>query len=242
MVFFTLLGVTFFCRLGLWQLARAQEKSLLFAQFGKAQSAQAALAKPLTLAGALGAIAAERYVPVVLTGMLLPGKTVLLDNQTQAGVHGVQVFQLLQTDDNQQLLVALGFLPAAQDRSAFPAPEVQQGPLLLRGLLAPPPSTGLRMGQDADAAGAQLLITRFDWPALERFFGRAPILPYVLLLAPESGPTHSALNAGTPYLRQWRPATFTAQRHQAYATTWFGLALTVLATFLLLHRKKRSPL
>ena len=130
------------------------------------------------------------------------------------------------------MLVARGFMPIAPDRSAFPTPEIPLGDIYLTGMLAPPPSSGIRLSMDTLSAldSNRLLATRIETDALALKFA-LPLLPQVL-----------QLDAKSPYgyLRNWKPATFGPEKHRGYALTWFGLALTVLIVFLLLHRPERK--
>lgn len=236
MVILTLLGVAFFLRLGFWQLSRAAEKDLLLAEFqsGNQVSQQ-------TLTQALVQLRAQRFARVEMRGKFLPVPTVLLDSQREGGNIGVTVFNAFQPyaepgDDPliqlPAMLISRGFLPIPPDRSAFPSPEVPVGDVYLTGMLAPPPSSGIRLSADtlSTLTSNRLLATRIETDALALKFA-TPLLPQVL-----------QLDATSPYgyVRNWKPANFGPEKHRGYALTWFGLALTVLIVFLLLHRSERK--
>jgi surfeit locus 1 family protein len=229
MVGLTALGIAFFCTLGSWQLRRASYKDQLFADFASS-SAQS----ETSLDAALRKIADTRYVRVSIRGEFLPSPAILLDSQRHASQIGVGVYSLfVPSDDTRRMLIARGFVPIAPDRSRFPAPDVPSGELVLTGLLAAPPSSGIKLSEnDSTALDAdRWLATRIDPLRLaERF--KQPIVPYVLLLDAD----HSAGFAG----RDWKPASFGPDKHRGYALTWFGLALTVFIVFLLLHWR-RAP-
>ncbi len=235
----TLLGIGFFLRLGFWQLDRAAFKDALFRNF---QQGSGAAAMPLETAILQASVSSSQlganvYVPVQVSGQFVPAKTILLDNQSRDGQYGVQVYQLLERPKGDAVIVALGFLPAARDRSAFPNPAVAAGPQRLRGLLAQAPASGLILADDPPNVGAIDLVSHFSFARAERFFGRSNLVPMVLLLDQKQ----SGLNAVEPYVRRWLPNTFPPEKHRGYALTWFGLAATVLIVFLVLHRKKHEP-
>jgi surfeit locus 1 family protein len=231
----TLLGIGFFLRLGFWQLDRAAFKDQLFQNFQQGSGAE-----PLNLPGAIvkarllsGRVGANIYLPVSVSGQFLAGKTILLDNQSVDGQYGVQVYQLFDSSDGEALVVALGFLPAARDRSKFPTPKIAEGQQQLRGLLAYPSAGGLALAEDPPQQGAIDLVTRLSLPRARQFFDRPKLLPLILLLDPKQ----SGLVSSDSYVRKWLPNTFPAEKHRGYALTWFGLAATVLIVFIILHRK-----
>lgn len=236
MVILTLLGIAFFLKLGFWQLSRAAEKERLLAEFrvGNQVSEQ-------SLAKALVQLRSQRFARTAIRGKFLPVPTILLDSQREGGKIGVAIFNAFQAYSEPGenplaqlpvMLVARGFMPIAPDRSAFPTPEIPLGDIYLTGMLAPPPSSGIRLSMDTLSAldSNRLLATRIETDALALKFA-LPLLPQVL-----------QLDAKSPYgyVRNWKPATFGPEKHRGYALTWFGLALTVLIVFLILHRPERK--
>ena len=205
-----------FAALGAWQWQRATQKAGLLARW------QAALvAPPLALAAALEP---GRTLPARAegAGRFVADATVLLDNQVREGRAGVMVLSLFQPDGaHRALLVNRGWIALdAQRRLATPLSAVD-GAVQVSGLLAPPPSAGLRVDNAPWRAGAEPpLLNWLDLPALARQFGRE-LHPGVLLLD-ESAPFG--------YARAWQPLpnTLPPARHRGYAVQWFGLALTVL--------------
>lgn len=225
-------GLAFFLTLGFWQLGRAEFKRTLYANFLAGSGAH-----PATLTGALEKWQPNHYEPVQLRGEFIAGKTVLLDSQTQDGQVGVQVFQGFQSE-GKTVLVALGFIAIARDRSQFPTPAVPSGQQRLRGLLANPPASGLKLGEMGEAPqSATWLVNRIEIPALSQFFD-APLIAPVLLLDPNlSTDSLSSSDSVLKLPRHWQPNTFPPERHTGYAVTWFGFALTALIIFYLLHRE-----
>ena len=217
--FFVLFGAA-----GLWQWQRAQFKDRLFAAWA-ALPAQAEL--PLT--EALAQTDRESLLKVRVRGRYLPGRNILLDNQTRAGGRiGVSVYSvLLLAEGGQGLLVNRGFVVVPRDRSSFPDPPVPLDEVEVSGILAAPPATGLRLGAD-NATPAHnrwpLLGTRIEPQALSLLL-QVPLLPSVLLLDPAD--PHGLE-------RDWQPQTLPPERHRGYAVQWFGLAATVLVVTLLM--------
>jgi cytochrome oxidase assembly protein ShyY1 len=117
----------------------------------------------------------------------------------------------------------------------------------VRGLLAPPPSSGLARGDALAAAGPQRwLATRLDLAVIARELKLSTgIAPRVLRLDParNKGDAGVMLAPGERDL-DILPNTLTPERHLGYAVQWFGLALAVLVAAIILtlrNRKRRSP-
>ncbi len=239
-------GLAFFITLGNWQLGRARYKDVLYASFMESSRAQGE-----SLPQALSKWPAQSYVRTEISGQFIPEKTVLLDSQTANGRIGVQVFQAFQSSNGGAVLVALGFMPIPPDRSHFPTPDVPRGLQHLKGLLAAPPSSGIKLAEIGPAPKApSWLVTRIEPQALSQYFG-LPLPKAVLLLdaaAPDSNvpfATAAGLTEPVDVLklpRVWHPNTFPPERHRGYAATWFGFALTSVIIFLLLHRKRTPKL
>ncbi|RXE26980.1 SURF1 family cytochrome oxidase biogenesis protein, partial [Xanthomonas perforans] len=97
-----------------------------------------------------------------------------------------------------------------------------------------PPSAGLAIGPAlAPGAAAQTwLATRLDLQALRSTLGRRDISSQVLRLDP-------ALPVGYARDLDMLPNTLPPARHLGYAVQWFGLAVAVLATAMLLTWRAR---
>ena len=227
------LGLAFFLTLGFWQLGRADFKRTLYANFLLGSGAH-----PASLTQALEKWRPNRYEPVQMRGQFIAGKTVLLDSQTQDGQVGVQVFQGFHSD-GKNVLVALGFIAIPRDRSQFPTPSVPAGELTLRGLLANPPASGLKLGElGQPPATATWLLSRIEIPALNPYFSVSLVAPVLLLDPDVNAPSiRQPADSVLQLQRGWHPNTFPPERHVGYAVTWFGFALTALIIFYLLHRE-----
>lgn len=223
-----------FCAAGIWQWQRAQFKDRLFAAW-----AALPVQPELPLTDALAQTDRETLVKVRVRGRYLPGRNILLDNQTRTGGRiGVSVYSVLQlVEGGQGLLVNRGFAVVPRDRSSFPDPAVPPGEVEVSGILSAPPATGLRLGADRPAPDPvrwPLLGTTIEPEALSPLL-KVPLLPSVLLLDPAD--PHGLE-------RDWQPQTLPPERHRGYAVQWFGLAATVLVVTLLMSirqiRRSRS--
>ncbi|HMB43132.1 MAG TPA: SURF1 family protein [Luteimonas sp.] len=225
-----LLVIALFTRLGVWLLARMHEKQAMLAA-SRAVLAERRL-QPLAIAG--DPQRARTYDWAGGAGRFVDAPAVLLDNQARdgrIGVHAYRAFQLA-GGPGPLVLVDLGWLPLAGDRR-MPAIAQPQGTLRLSGLLAPPPSPGLASDAPVRQADGTLLTVALSIPALRQAL-RVSLAPRVLKLDP-------ALPLGYARDLDILPNTMPPERHLGYAVQWFGLALTVLVTALVLtFRKPRS--
>ncbi|NCT68524.1 MAG: SURF1 family protein [Rhodanobacteraceae bacterium] len=219
-------GVALFLALGSWQLERAHEKQALFARF-----ADAAQQAPVMLAQARRQADPARHPRVRVDGRYDPRHAYVLDNQVRAGRAGVMVFDVFEpAAGGPALLVNRGFLARDAHGALPPIPPPPDGAQVLDALYAPPPGAGLRMGGNA-------LPRQSGWPKTSIYIDPAeiaadlgrPLDAHVLLLLPE---------AGSAFVREWRPEVFPPERHFGYAFTWFTFAAVVVAVFVLLHWRK----
>lgn len=214
-----------FSLLGRWQLGRATQKEAILQASARvlAERLPQALAKAsaqddLNLAWAEG------------VGRFTSAPALLLDNQRRGEAVGVRVFRVFQPERGRPLLVDMGWLPLPPNRQMPLIPEPAAQPVTLRGLLAPPPATGIAMGADHTVLDAQRwLLTRIDRAALAAALAR-PLATRVLRLDP-------GLSIGYARDLDVLSNTLTTDKHRGYALQWFGLAVaSVVTTFLLVFR------
>jgi cytochrome oxidase assembly protein ShyY1 len=124
------------------------------------------------------------------------------------------------------LLVELGWLPVPGDRT-MPKIAAIPGTLRIDGLLSPPPSGGLARAIVTPQADGSLLTITLDLSLLRRALQLPTLAPRVLKLDP-------AQPIGYARDLDILPNTLPPQRHLGYAVQWFGLALAVLVTALVL--------
>jgi cytochrome oxidase assembly protein ShyY1 len=221
-----------FTRLGLWQLDRMHQKqAMLDAVHEVLQQRQA-----LPLADAAEPARSNHYDWSAGHGRFLDRPAILLDNQARDEHPGVRAYRVFQPDAGAPLLVELGWLPLPGDRTlpAVPVPRSAR----VAGLLSPPPSAGLVRAPAVAQADGTLLAVALQPDTLRQQLHLDALAPRVLKLDPAQ-----ALPAGGPgYARDLDilPNTLPPERHLGYAVQWFGLALAVLATALVVTFRK-SP-
>lgn len=222
------LVIALFVRLGLWQTHRAVEKEAMLDAAAKVLQRR----DPQSLAAAGGAARAHTYDWATGSGQFDARDALLLDNQQRNGRAGVRAYRVFVPAQGGPLLVDLGWLPLGGDRKLPQVPR-PEGTLQLRGLLAPPPSTGLALGPALGRDHEAWLMTRVDLAAIEKATGLpAPLAPRVLRLDP-------AMKIGYERDLALLANTLPPEQHRGYAVQWFALALAVLVTALILTFRKR---
>jgi surfeit locus 1 family protein len=215
------LGVALFVSLGRWQLHRAEEKRALFAGFAAGSGAAVMLPENFR--------PVERYRRVTASGRYDSSRQFLLDNMTRDGVPGFHVLTPLVQYDSRVVLVDRGFVPLTGSRSDLPDLRVGEGQRTVTGRADNLPQAAVTLAA-APASG---------WPRIISF----PRMPEVAeALSAQVYPQVVLLDADQPdgYLRDWRPPGMAPDRHVAYAVQWFGLAATVLVTWVVLSFKARE--
>lgn len=231
-VFLLILTVAVFgllVKLGLWQLARGDEKTTLQAQI---QARQALL--PLNFEQLLLNIDQENLTGSRLHVNATPASTDiwLLDNQIYQGQVGYLAFQLLQIEAGKPwLLVELGFIAATAHRSELPQITPLSGELTIEGRLYQKQINPLSQALMAETmtktdtraeTGTSIRFQNLNLPEMVQHLGH-PLLPAVL--QPDALPT-----LALPH--PWQPFPLSAQKHWGYALQWFSMA-TVFAGLML---------
>ncbi len=221
-----LLVVALFARLGFWQLARMHEKqAMLDAAHAVVQQRHA-----LPLSAAANVTRSRDYDWSAGSGRFAALPPVLLDNQAHDERAGVRAYRVFLPDDAAPLMVELGWLPLSGDRRMPPVPR-PEGAMRIAGLLAPPPSAGIATTVVQPQADGTLLTIALDLPLLRKALALPSLAPRVLKLDP-------AIPVGYARDLDVLPNTLPPERHLGYAVQWFGLALAVLATALVLTFRK----
>lgn len=212
-----------FVQLGMWQSGRAVEKQRMLA------AVEAVLARPVAgpLAQAHDAARMRDYAWAQGRGRFI-GPPLWLDNQQREGRVGVRGFSVFQPLQGAPLLVDIGWAAIAPDRRVLPTAQLPPGDVDVRGLLAPPPSAGIRVGAPMARQGDAWLMLRVEPHAIAQALElKQPLAPRVLRLDP-------ALAFGLPRDLALLANTLPPDKHRGYALQWFGLAATVLVIALVL--------
>lgn len=214
---FGLLGAGILFSLGVWQVQRMAWKAEALAAID-ARILDAPMALP-----EMPQEARDQYLPVVMTGRVLPGEIVLLASLRQAGPV-YRIIRAFETETGRRVMVDLGFVhPNLLDQERPGAAVEIVGNLHWPDEVdsftpAPDLEAGLWFGRDV-AAMAAVLETE---PVLVVARAAPEALPWVTVFPVDS--------ANIP------------NDHLAYAVTWFLLAFAWLGMtgFLLLRISKRT--
>lgn len=218
-----IVAIASFTSLGFWQSRRAIEKQAMLDAAAQVLAAR----EPVPLAAAADRARRRDYDWSSGEGEFDARGPLWLDNQQRDGRAGIRAYRLFVPDRGVPLLVDLGWLPLPGDRT-LPAIQRPPGRIVVRGLLAPPPSAGLALGSGVVRHGDGWLLTRIDTTAIGPVLGLSvPLAPRVLRLDP-------ALPLGYDRDLQLLANTLPPQKHRGYALQWFALALAVFVTALIL--------
>jgi cytochrome oxidase assembly protein ShyY1 len=222
-----LFAIALFVRLGLWQSQRAVEKQAMLEAVAKVLAQRDAV----SLSAAMNPRRMRSYDWAAGTGRFAERGPLWLDNQQRDGRTGVHAYRVFLPEGAAPILVDLGWLPLPATR-AMPAVALPRGRMQVRGLLVPPPSSGLRLGSGIAVQGDGWVLTRIDTNVVSRALGLAtPLAPRVLRLDP-------ALPLGYERDLQLLANTLPPERHRGYSLQWFALAIAVLVTALILTFRK----
>lgn len=223
-VLVTLLGVTLFCSLGLWQLQRADYKSGIMSLY------QERLAEDykMTSVSALGG-EGKRYRKVELKGSFDLQRQLLVDNRLHQGRAGYHVLTpWISGDDGSVLLVNRGWVPLGESRETLPVLEEPQVNSVIRGIVTIPDVSGYQLGEVKLDDQWPQVIPFIDMNALQEQFP-VELEPIVLWMAPEIPGS---------YVRAWRPVWADPEKSRAYAVQWFSFAAIAAFLFVFLNLRK----
>jgi surfeit locus 1 family protein len=219
-----LLTVAFFCRLGFWQMSRAQEKETMTVRYE-----QRLHLPPLPLPQLLAQGADVEDFPVRLQGRYDNSRLVYLDNQPNGPVAGFHVYTVFSPEgDDQGILVNRGWIPVGSDFQKLPAiPEAMATEV--SGSVALP-SPYFTVGEP-DYRQRPLRVSRLEMSSLSAALG-VQLRPFVIRLDAA---------AADGFRREWSPAArlgMAPEKHRAYAFQWFSLAFTVLVVLVVVNLRK----
>ena len=229
--FLALVFFSMFISLGFWQLDRAEQKRILYAEFENRQSRKAINLNQDDIKLTDKEEIIWRHVNV--TGEFLEQDQILLDNQVekkQAGYYVYTPFKLEQSEH--VVLVNRGWLSVGDDRAVSPTLILTNGLVNIKGVVKEEPKTGLLLKEmlpeqmDKDVYRVQ----RLNIDELAKLTN-TKLLPYIVRLEPESG--HG-------YRRQWRLPGSGESVHNGYAFQWFAFATALLIIYLVLNVKTEN--
>lgn len=204
-----------FLGLSSWQWQRAGEARAIHERHSGAAERPALTALPQD-----AAVDDFRDRTLELTGRYMPDVQFLIDNMTHQGAAGYHVLTPFQpTGGLSPVIVNRGWVAGHVDRSILPEVPVADNERTVRGRIATLPRPGLRLAAPPSVTdGSAVQVVSF--PTMHELEERldAPLASFQLLLD-EDQPDG--------FVRDWRPAALSPERHIGYAVQWFGLALLV---------------
>ena len=213
------------CLLGAWQMQRAVAKQYLIDQHSQQQQLL-----PLTVEQLKDWQDADlNFRSIRLKGYFDNQRTLFLDNQVFRSKAGYQVLTPLKTDNGDWFLVDRGWVEAAMDRNLLPLiTSVSREVEIIGQFYKPRPFT---LKQQQIAATWPQRIQAIELDLLDQYFDHR-LFHYTIRIDPESP---------LAYLSNWSTdQAMPPQRHYAYATQWFALALVLLIMALLANTNLRD--
>ncbi len=212
----TVVAALVFGRLGLWQVARLQERRALNATARAARERPPlALDAMLAAGGGTGGRLDNRQVSV--SGRYDHAADIIIRGQSEGGVPGVRlVTPLRPLAGDTAILVQRGYVTSPDARRVTLAPLQEPGVVWVKGLAFALDT--MATGEPLEEGG-QLTWRRVDLRAIRARLPY-PVADYVILLAADSG--------GPRGIRRDAPAPLDDGPHLSYAIQWFSFAITAL--------------
>lgn len=203
-----------FLRLGVWQLARADEKQALLAVY---QQQQQMPAQTLTFyAGEL-----EQYQRIQAYGSFDEQRYWLLDNQSRDGQVGYEVIMPFVVGDK-ILLVNRGWVVGPPTRDTLPDISTSIESMMVTGYLVNPPTNAIFKQTESDWLETwPKRVLHIDTDIVSSQLG-LPVYPLVLRLDDESPQS---------LFTQWPVVSTQPEKHEAYAVQWFAMACVLLIVY-----------
>ncbi|WP_150049302.1 MULTISPECIES: SURF1 family protein [Methylomonas] len=218
------------CRLGFWQLDRAEQKRQLQQHLMAAQELS-----PLSFSELTHSEPERiRYRQAVVRGRYDFAHQFLLDNQIHNGKPGYFVLTpLIIADCDCAVLVNRGWLALPDgNRNSLPQISVSQNDRTVRARVNRFPGVGYKLaGAETPSATWPSVLQLVDAEVLTNTLGYR-LLPFQLELSADDS---------DGYLRVWKTVNdMPPEKHIGYAVQWFILALTLTALYLWTIFRQRS--
>lgn len=210
--------------LGVWQLQRLEWKEGLIAE------RNARLSQP---AIPLAEVPSERWPAyelrrVSLTGRFLHDRSIALINRTNNGRPGVHIMTpVVLADGSGSVIVDRGWAPPASERRPGEL-RLPEGEVSIDGVLRSGGRANLWIPDNEPQNGNWFYV---DPPAMASAIGLKDARPYIV----EAGPSNE-----NSYPIGGQTEAAIVNNHLQYALTWFGLAATLVAIYVLFHLRRRN--
>lgn len=215
-----------FVRLGVWQLARHQERAQL--NQGLVERLAAA---PVPLGNLASDTAGARWTRVTVSGFFRYDLEQIHASRPSNGSPGVHLLTPLErVGYDTLLLVTRGWVYAA-DAASADLPRWREGAFVtISGYLVPLPEDG-----PAPPAERPNLIRSLNRKAIEARVGR-PVAPVQLVMTSDSAARADSVPRRLP------PPVLDAGPHRSYAAQWFSFAIIALVGGVILFRRTRGSI
>ncbi len=214
----TLLAVSLFLVLGMWQLRRAKEKQALLDLQEQQLQLPAIVMQGEEKLGILG-----RFHKVIVTGLWDPRHQILLDNRTYRGKAGYEVLTPLEIGFGRVVLINRGWVPGQGNRSRLPDVTLARREVTVRGRTDHFPRMGMYLkGMRRPTAGWPAVVQELVPEVLEARLHRK-VLDFQIKMDPDQA---------DGYVREWRLDYIKPERHIGYALQWFTFALIALGLWI----------
>lgn len=203
----------FLLALGFWQLERAEEKTLLQAQFDTRERQGPVDIEELFDRQDL------RYQPVRLTGEFVHQYTIYLDNRIHKQQFGYEVITLFKLRDlDYGVFVNRGWVAGDRSRRSLPVIEKLDGIVNLVGEVHVPQGEMLTLGKEDSTAAWPRVMQTIKVSELESEFS-GPLFPYTIRLA-----------KGSPaaFEENWVVVNLSPAKHTGYAVQWFSMGVALV--------------
>lgn len=216
----TLIAVSIFTYLSVWQMGRSEERKQLRHEIVQRSSQAVSDFVPADID-----LETDQYKRYRLQGEFLNQHQLLLDNVVRNGEPGYEVITPFRLPDKSLVLVNRGWITAGRDRRVLPDVKVMPGEQQIIVMLVKPRS--------APVVGAEPVESGIRWNYLDVAYYREAsglkVPGYILLLSADSG---------TGYEREWPEIADKSGMHIGYAIQWGAFALIAFGTFLGMNIKR----
>lgn len=215
-----------FVRLGMWQLARHEERMAL-----NAGLAERLAAAPVPLGNLASDTTGARWTQVSVTGRFRYDLEQIHAARASKGSPGVHLLTPLEREGTDTLLVVVRGWVYAADASSADLPRWREAEqVTISGYLLPLASDGPPPPGDRPN-----LIRVLSRSALEARLGR-PVAPVQLVMTSDSVARADSVPRRLP------PPVLDAGPHRSYAAQWFAFAVIALVGGVLLFRRTRGTI
>lgn len=212
-----------FVRLGLWQLARHQERAQL-----NAGLVERLAAAPVPLEGQASDTTGARWTQVTVSGFFRYDLEQIHASRISNGSPGVHLLTPLERPGHDTLLLVTRGWVYSADAATADLPRWREGAFVtLTGYLQPMPDDG-----PAPPADRPTLIRSLNRKALEARLGK-PVYPVQLVMTSDSAARADSVPRRLPL------PTLDMGPHRSYAAQWFAFAIIAVVGGIVLFQRTK---